>query len=128
MQVQFSAKWLQIIAQGFSPRNGPPTFYALNGRPTRARLDHIESAFVDGGLGGLVDRFLATASVGLHFRPPFQVGSGPDASPGLDSWAILLDHFMVKAGCVALMERRSRMPRHARVRKIRICKPLRRWK
>jgi len=112
MQVQFTAKRLQIIAQGFSPGNGSPKVYALKGRPTRARLDHIESAFVDGGLGGLVDRFLATASVGLHFRPPFQVDSGPDASPGLKPRAILLDHFMVKAGCVALTSHLSLLTSH----------------
>ena len=101
MRVRFAAKRLQIIAQGFSPGNGSAEVDALKGRPTRGRLSNIEPAFVGGDFCGLVDGFLAPPSIGLHFRPPFQVDSGADAFPGLKPWAVLLDHFIVKAGCVA---------------------------
>jgi hypothetical protein len=98
MTVGLTAKRLQIIAQGFSPGNGSAKVDALKGRPTRDRHSQIEPAFVGGNSGGLVDNFLVTPSVGLHFRPPFQVGSGTGAFPGLKPWAVLSDHFMVKAG------------------------------
>jgi hypothetical protein len=112
MRVRFAAKRLQILAQGFSPGNGFAKVNALKGRPTRGRLRHIEPAFSGGNSCGLVDGFLATPSVGLHFRSPFQVDSGADVFPGLKPWAVLLDHFMVKAGCVATINHQSPITNH----------------
>ena len=98
MTVALTAKRLQIIAQGFSPGNGSAKVGALKGRPTGDRHSHIEPVFFDGDSCRLVDWFLITPRVGLHFRPPFQVDFGAGAFPGLKPWAVLLDHFMVKPG------------------------------
>jgi hypothetical protein len=42
-----------------------------------------------------------------HNRSPLQGDSGADAFPGPKPWAVLLDHFMVKAGRLEAWLRQS---------------------
>jgi hypothetical protein len=102
MRVEFAAKRLKIIAQGFSPGNGSPKGDALKGRPIH-------------GSGGLIHVLLPSQKVDApttHIRSPFQGDSKVDVYPGLKPWAVLLDHFMVKAGCVATTNHQSPITHH----------------
>jgi hypothetical protein len=105
MRMRFAAKRLQRIAQGFSPGYRFSKAIALKGRPIGACLVHVEPELVGGDSRGSVDALLAIPSAGLHLRSPFQVDSGADDFPGLKPWAVLLDHFMVRAGRVATTTR-----------------------
>jgi hypothetical protein len=47
-----------------------------------------------------------------HNRSPLQGDSGADAFPGPKPWAVLLDHFMVKAGRLEAWLRQSPITNH----------------
>src|ERR1700757_2615788 len=115
MSVRFAAKRLQRIGQGFSLGYRFPKAIALKRRPIGISLFHHVTC-------GAWDRVRCTGACVLARTKYLVVTDSHSAAlsgrslggsyPGLKPWAILLDHFMVKAGCVAAASRLSLITSH----------------
>jgi hypothetical protein len=114
MHVIFAAKRLQILAQGFSPGNRFSKAIALKGRPIGISCFHRVTSgawyWVRSAGACVLARtkcLVVTDSRSVPLSGRFLAGS----FPGLKPWAILLGHFMVKAGSVATTAREdARLP------------------
>src|SRR5215475_8404477 len=97
MNVRFAAKWLQIIAQGFSPGCCFPKAIALKGRPMGSSHFHDVTS-------GAWYRVRCTGPCALARAKCLVVTDSHSAAlsgrfwggsfPGPKPWAVLLDHFM----------------------------------